>query len=206
MLIPLDDLVVKYDIKFKGILHVGAHECEELQDYLRYVNISKILWVEAIPEKVALCRQNHPDIRIETAIVSNVVENVRFHVSSNGQSSSMLDLGLHSQFYPHITYTHEFESETRRLEDVLRPYKDIEFNFLNFDIQGAELKALQGMEEYLSRVDYVYTEVNSDYVYENCALVEEMDEYLMKFGLYRVETGWTDCQWGDAFYIRQDVF
>jgi FkbM family methyltransferase len=206
MLIPLHDLVQKYKIQFKGILHVGAHECEEMSDYLRYVNINKILWVEAIPEKVALCRNKHPDIRIETAVVSNVVENVLFHVSSNGQSSSMLDLGLHSKYYPHITYIREFESETIRLEDVLRPYEDVEFNFLNLDIQGAELKALQGMGEYLTRVDYVYTEVNSDYVYENCALVGEMDEYLMKFGLYRVETGWTNCQWGDAFYIRQEVF
>jgi FkbM family methyltransferase len=206
MLIPLHDLVQKYKIQFKGILHVGAHECEELSDYLRYVNINKILWVEAIPEKVALCRQNHPDIRIETAIVSNVVENVRFHISSNGQSSSMLDLGLHSHYYPEITYTHDFESETKCLRDVLRPYDDIEFNFVNLDIQGAELKALQGMEEYLSRVEYIYTEVNRDYVYENCSLVGEMDEYLVQFGLYRVETGWTDCQWGDAFYIRQDVF
>jgi hypothetical protein len=30
MLISLHDLVKKYNIQFKGILHVGAHECEEL--------------------------------------------------------------------------------------------------------------------------------------------------------------------------------
>jgi hypothetical protein len=42
--------------------------------------------------------------------------------------------------------------------------------FLNFDIQGAELKALKGMEEYLSNVDYLYTEIISDYVYKNCAI------------------------------------
>ena len=37
MLISLHDLVKKYNINFKGILHVGAHECEELNDYLRYL-------------------------------------------------------------------------------------------------------------------------------------------------------------------------
>ena len=75
---------------------------------------------------------------------------------------------------------------------------------MNLDIQGAELKALKGMEEYLNSVDYIYSEVNSDYVYKNCALVKEIDEYLLKFGLHRVETKWYgDCKWGDAFYIRK---
>ena len=89
------------------------------------------------------------------------------------------------------------------LKDILPKY-DINYNFLNFDIQGAELKALKGMEEYLNKVDYIYTEVNCDYVYKNCALITEIDEYLSQFRLYRVETEWCqDFKWGDAFYIRK---
>ena len=60
------------------------------------------------------------------------------------------------------------------------------------------------MEQYLNKVDYIYTEVNSDYVYEKCAIVGELDEYLLKFGLHRVETKWCEnYRWGDAFYIRK---
>jgi len=89
------------------------------------------------------------------------------------------------------------------LKDIVCNY-EIDYNFLNLDIQGVELKALKGMEEYLNKVDYIYTEVNSDYVYEKCAIIGEVDEYLLKFGLHRVETKWCgDCRWGDAFYIRK---
>ncbi len=89
------------------------------------------------------------------------------------------------------------------LKSILPKY-NIDFNFLNLDIQGAELKALKGMEEYLNKVDYIYTEVNEDYVYKDCALVNELDEYLKLFGLYRVETKWCEnYKWGDALYIRQ---
>lgn len=202
MLISLHDLVKKYKINFKGILHVGAHECEELNDYLKYLPIDKILWVEALPNKVTLCKQKYPNVLIENAIVSDVVEKVRFNVSNNGQSSSILEFGLHSQFHPQVHYIGYYEKETILLKDVLPKY-NIDYNFLNFDIQGAELKALKGMEEYLNKVDYLYTEVNSDYVYKECALVTELDEYLLKFGLHRVETNWTDFKWGDAFYIRK---
>lgn len=203
MLIPLHDLVGKYKIQFKGILHVGAHECEELSDYERYIPRNQILWVEALPGKVDLCKKRHPNVLIENAIVSDVVEDVVFKVSNNGQSSSILDFGLHSQYHPQVHYVTAFNGTTTLLNSILPKY-NIDYNFLNFDIQGAELKALKGMEEYLPKVDYLYTEVNSDYVYKGCALIGELDEYLKPFGLHRVETKWTECKWGDAFYMRHN--
>lgn len=202
MLIPLSTLVQKYKISFKGVLHVGAHECEELSDYEKYISRDKILWVEAIPEKVEFCKNKYSNINIEQAVVSDIIENVEFKISNNGQSSSILDLGLHLKHHPHIHYVNVFKCETRLLKDIIKKY-DIEYNFLNFDIQGAELKALKGMEQYLEKVDYLYTEVNSNYVYNGCALIGELDEYLKQFGLNRVETRWTEYEWGDAFYIRQ---
>jgi FkbM family methyltransferase len=203
MLIPLHTLVKKYNIIFKGILHVGAHECEELNDYERYLPRSQILWIDALPDKVALSKKRYPNLLIENAVVSDVIENVKFNVSNNGQSSSILEFGLHSTFHPHVTYVSSFEVETKLLKSIICNY-NINYNFLNFDIQGAELKALKGMEEYLDKVDYIYTEVNSDYVYKGCALITELDEYLIKFGLHRVETQWCEnFRWGDAFYIRK---
>jgi len=203
MLISLHDLVKKYNVTFKGILHVGAHECEELNDYLHYLPINKVLWVEGLEDKVQFCKSTYPGVQIEHAVVSDTVETVTFNRSNNGQSSSILELGLHKQFHSWVYYVSSTSVETKVLRDLLPKY-DIEYNFLNLDIQGAELKALKGMEEYLNKVDYVYTEVNSDYVYEKCALVTEIDDYLKQFNLHRVETSWCgENRWGDAFYIRK---
>jgi FkbM family methyltransferase len=204
MLINLHELVTKYNIQFKGILHVGAHECEELSDYEKYISRDKILWVEAMPHMVQKCKQKYDYLLIENAIVSDVIENVRFNISNNGQSSSLLEFGLHSHYHPHVHYVTGFNGTTSLLKDILPKY-NIKYNFLNFDIQGAELKALKGMEEYLNGVDYLYTEVNSDYVYKGCALVTELDDYLKQFNLFRVETYWTDYKWGDALYIRNNL-
>ncbi len=202
MLIPLHDLVKKYNIQFKGILHVGAHECEEIKDYEIHLPRNQILWIEALPGKVEFSKNKYPNVLIENAVVSDIIETVRFNVSNNGQSSSILDFGLHSTFHPQVHYVTCFEVKTKLLKNILPNY-NINYNFLNLDIQGAELKALKGMEEYLNNVDYIYTEVNSDYVYKGCALIGELDDYLLHFGLHRVETKWTDCKWGDAFYIRK---
>jgi FkbM family methyltransferase len=206
MLISLHDLVQKYNINFKGILHVGAHECEELGDYEKYISRNKILWVDALHDKVELNKIRYPNLLIEQAVVSDKVETVKFNRSNNGQSSSILELGLHETFHPHVHYIDSYQVETKMLNQILPKY-DIDFNFLNLDIQGVELKALKGMEEYLFKVDYIYTEVNSDYVYKDCGLIQEIDEYLKPFGLERVETKWcSDFRWGDAFYIRIRTF
>jgi FkbM family methyltransferase len=202
MLIPLDLLVQKYNIQFTGILHVGAHECEELSQYDRYLPRNKMLWIEALQDKVDLCKNTYPDVLIEQAIISDRVETVTFNRSNNGESSSFLEFGLHSHFHPQVHFVESFQSETKLLKDIICNY-DIPYNFVNLDIQGVELKALKGMEEYLHKIQYIYTEVNSDYVYKDCAIVDEIDEYLKQFGFTRVETAWCgDYRWGDAFYIK----
>jgi FkbM family methyltransferase len=206
MLINLEDLIKKYNIIFTGILHVGAHECEELSIYEKYIPIQKILWLEALEDKVQLCKDKYPDIVIEQAVISDKNEMVLFNCANNGQSSSFLQLGeMHKYFHPDISYINQFKSETKMLKDIICNYP-VDYNFLNLDIQGVELKALKGMGELLSKVDYIYTEVNSDYVYENCSLVHEIDSYLNDFGFTRVETKWwyNEC-WGDAFYIKTNL-
>lgn len=203
MLINLHYLVQKYGIIFKGILHVGAHECEEIYDYEKYITRDKILWIEALNDKVERNKKVFSNLLIEQAVVSDKEEVVRFNRSNNGQSSSFLEFGLHSINHPHVWYTNSYEVKTTLLKDILPKY-NIDYNFLNLDIQGVELKALKGMQDYLKNVDYIYTEVNEDYVYKDCALITELDDYLIQFGLHRVETKWCEnYKWGDALYIRK---
>jgi FkbM family methyltransferase len=202
MLITLDSLIEKYNIILKGILHVGAHECEELNDYEKYINRESILWIEAMPDKVQLNLNKYYNLKIEQAIVSDEEVEVLFNCSNNGQSSSFLELGLHSEFYPGIVYVNSFTQKTQLLENIIAKY-NIDFNFINLDIQGAELKALKGMEKYLNKIDYIYTEVNTDYVYKDCAIITDIDDYLSKFNFIRVETNITPYKWGDAFYIKK---
>ena len=206
MLITLDFLVKKYNLNITGILHVGAHECEEIYAYEILIPRTKILWVEAMSNKVSLCKIKFPNILIEEAAVSDKIENLTFNVSNNGQSSSLLELGTHLIMYPQIHYVNSFAVTTKVLSSIISKY-DIPFNFLNLDIQGAELKAIKGMLDYLPNIDYIYSEVNSDHVYKDCALIGEIDEYLSGFGFERVEIEWAVaekvCTWGDAFYINK---
>jgi len=128
--------------------------------------------------------------------------------SGDGQASSILKPGLHAELYPYIEFTESENIEIKRFDELGLG----NVRFLNIDIQGFELEALKGCEKFLgNKIHYIYTEVNRKHVYKNCALIQEIDEYLEKFDLVRVKTRWWNMftPWGDAFYIiraRLSVF
>ena len=206
MLISINELKEKFAINISGILHIGAHNCEELGAYNKYgLKNSQIIWVEANPK---LVEQN---LKVDKSrIIKNFIccdtdqGKTKLNISNNGQSSSILELGTHAKSYPSIKYIDFVEVNNSRIDTMYNEDKIPKnfANFLNIDIQGAELMALKGMGDLLNYFDYVYLEVNKDYVYKNCALVHEIDEYLSEYNYVRVETSWTNDQWGDSLYIR----
>jgi len=207
MLINFSKLLKFYNINLNGILHIGAHICEEIKEYEKYIERNKILWIEAIPEKVIASKQLYPNILIENAVISDTKEIVKFNISNNFESSSILELGTHKQHHPHIHYTNNFQVETTIITEILNKpnYKNIHFNFLNLDIQGAELKALKGFGNDINLFDYIYTEVNIEEVYINSGLMYEIDECLNNFNFVRINTSMTKYKWGDAFYIKKNL-
>lgn len=203
MLIPLDKLVKQYDLKLRGVLHIGAHECEEAKMY-ESLGMRPVTWLEANP--VLGERQRKLGFHVVDILASDTdgVSTV-FNIANNGQSSSMLAFGEHSKFHPDVHYTHTITLKTKRVDTLIREQKwDMsKYNFLNLDIQGVELRALKGMGPYLDGFDVVYTEVNTGQVYEGCNELKELDEFMAAKGFYRAETKMTDCKWGDALYLRR---
>lgn len=208
MLIPKDDVIkmIKHNgIHIKGILHVGAHTCEELPTYREWgVDPSNMVWVDANDELT----QNNKIRGISncyTAALDNVERDAEFHVASNMQSSSLLEFGTHSASYPHITFTKTLSVRTMTLSMFFAKHNlnPKDYNVWNFDIQGNELNVFKGSEELLKYADVIYTEVNNGEVYKNNGVLSEIDEILNRNGLIRICTTMTDQNWGDALYVRK---
>jgi hypothetical protein len=121
--------------------------------------------------------------------------------SNNLESSSLLKPKLHLEHHDHVKFEGTEEVEV----DLLDNYELSDVNFMNMDVQGYELEVLKGAKETLKQIDYVYCEVNRGELYENNAMIEEIDEYLGTYGFERVETHWPEewFQWGDAVYIKK---
>ncbi len=186
-----------------GVLHIGAHDAEEDGDY-RGAGWGDVTWVEAIPEKAwALTERFAGDStrRVIQALAwdtSGVPK--AFNIANNGMSSSVFPFGSHELHHPGIRFETSLPLETARLDAVLGHTP--EWDFVNIDVQGAELHALRGLGERIAQANWIYTEVNTEPVYDGCVLIEELDEWLAGVGLARVDTAMTPFGWGDALYAR----
>ena len=204
MLIDFDTIVKKYG-KPSGIIHIGAHMREERDAYLKH-SIDSILWIEANPEifnQINAMPKNTNEIILNAVISNTDGDTVNFNITNNGQSSSLLGLDKHREYYPNIYVNKTISVITQRM-DTLIQHNCIDiskYNFVNIDIQGAELLALKGFGNLLNNIFYIYTEINTNSLYKNCALLTEIDDYLNNFNFQRVETEMTNFEWGDALYL-----
>jgi FkbM family methyltransferase len=206
MLISFKEIVSKYGIP-KGIIHIGAHLLEEREDYLSF-KLNNTIWIEANPQvfsKIDFINDGSFSEKAFNYAISDVDDQIcNLNVTNNGQSSSILELEKHKIHHPHIFVTEVITVATKRMDTLLSENSiDLNnYNFINIDIQGAELLALKSFGKLLDNFKYIYTEINTNNLYKDCALVEEIDEYLKEYGFQRVETSMTDFEWGDALYIK----
>jgi FkbM family methyltransferase len=205
MLINFTTLYKKYNMNIKGVVHVGAHYGEEVLDYVQN-GIQNIIVFEPLSNNFDVLNTKLADVNANIqgyqVALGNDEKSVTMYLSSNHSlSSSILKPKEHLEHHPDVFFEGTEEVEMKRLDSF-----DIgESNFINMDVQGYELEVLKGGSETLKQIDYVYCEVNRGEMYENNAMIEEIDEFLSPYGFERVETYWPETwyKWGDALYIKK---
>ena len=211
MLIDLGKFIRENQLTVNAILHVGAHLCEERDRYHRLgVEDDSIVWVEANHKLVKANQQRDSRIKIHNFAVSDTEEVVKFNITNNGESSSLLQLDKHAEYYPEIVVVEEIRVKTTRLDTIISCHPDFKLftqpppprtvNLINLDIQGVELRALKGLGRYLEFFDLIYTEVNDQTLYKECDQIGDIDAFLE--GFERKVTQMTPKHWGDAIYLR----
>lgn len=192
-------------MNINGVVHIGAHYGEEIQEYVDN-GIQKITVFEPLSKNFEVLAERLQDVNADiqgyqTALGSERGTATMYLSSNEAQSSSILKPKEHLEHHPDVTFDGTEEVEVSLLDD----YDLGESNFINMDVQGYELEVLKGGTETLKRVDYVYCEVNRGEMYENNAMIDDIDEYLGGYGFERVETYWPETwyKWGDALYIKK---
>jgi len=192
----------------KGIIHIGAHLGEEAETYEK-MGFENVMWLEANPE---LCKQLKENVSQYGHYVYNYLlsdsdsEDVDFFITNNeGHSSSMFALG-DTLVKSGMNVTKKFKLESARFDTFCKKnnINIADYNCLNIDVQGAELKVLSGFGHLLNKFDYIITEISLRRVYKGSVLFHELNNFFLKNGFIKISTS-AIGDMGEALYKRSST-
>lgn len=207
MLLNIQELARKYNLKITGVIEVGAHWGQEYKDYSS-IGVKNFVFIEPCRAAFEVLKNKFattPDVILFNHACGDVHGSATMFTgpTNQGMSNSLLKPKIHLTQHPDVLFP-DTEIVDVELLDKL-DFDRSKFNLINMDAQGFEDRILRGGVETLKTIDYIYTEVNRLEMYENNAMVEQLDAMLPDF--QRVETGWASDYhgWGDALFIRKTL-
>lgn len=195
------------NIPCTNIMHLGANHAQGRQEYINN-GVKNILWVEAIPElarHLSSSLSKTSDIVLQAVLSNDTGQVINFNIASNeGMSSSVFEFNEHTVKYPNITMIEQRSLLTTTLDDAFTS-NQIEYSkytVMIMDLQGSELKALQGATKILPHIFAVIAEVSCIELYKGAALESDVDRYMIEHGFSKALTSYTEYGWGESLYVR----
>lgn len=204
MMIPLEEIVKKYNIIPRGVIHCGGHYGQEYTAYKK-MGATHIVFIEPCREAFDVVSK----IKDENVICINVAcgaeeKELPMYISkqNQGQSNSFLPSLLHSVQHPDILFTETEVIKITTLDSL--PIEKEKYNILVTDCEGYDGEVMKGAKETLKGIDLVYSEVNRGMTREGNMLIDDFENLLWDEGFVKVSEFWPapNLTWGDAIFIR----
>ncbi|MFY7806837.1 MAG: FkbM family methyltransferase [Limnoraphis robusta] len=201
----------------KTILELGSRDGFIALEFTKYFPNATVYAFECNPEAVELCQKNidgHNRVVLVNKAVSDHNGFVDFYAIDPTLTQTHLpdgSIGVSSLYqsknlYPYETYVqNKIQVEAIRLEDWARENQIEGVDLIWMDLQGAELKALQGVGNLLNDVRAIYTEVAYQQLYVDQPLFKDIDEYITAKGFRFLKTI-SSHEWeGNVLYLEESL-
>lgn len=202
MILNFDNLVNVHKLKIKGVIHIGAHYGQEYELYKKH-NIKNIIFFEPLTKNFDTLKLNvGEECVLYNYALGNQESEIDMYVESvnYGMSCSILKPKLHLIEYPHIIFD-QMETVKMKLLDNIE-FNRNDYNFINIDVQGYELEVFKGSSKSLHNIDYIITELNTDELYQGCAKLQELIEFLSPYGFKLIDKIIGPNLWGEGLFIK----
>lgn len=173
--------------KVSGVIHVGANTGQERDLYEKHG--LRVIWIEPIPQVFDTLKANisryHHQRALQYLVTDQDDAAYQFHIANNdGASSSILELKLHKDVWPEVTYERTITLRSKTLASLLERERvePAEYDALIMDTQGSELLVLKGAVSILRNFTYIKTEAADFESYEGCCQLADIDSFLARHG------------------------
>jgi FkbM family methyltransferase len=205
-------------VRPSGILHIGGHHGEELEYYERH-DVRTVVWIEADPDAFATLKDkvgHRPGhLCIQALITDKDNEDRPFYRHRFGAGNKRgfcSTLPFREESVRNDKMLSRLQTfDVARIRSItlatlarLHGFDPCTFQYLSLNVQGAELMVLEGMNEYLEQIRWIFCdgEADSGVRYEGAPAISEVTAWLESRGFASV---WPLQSHDDKgqFYCRQ---
>jgi len=199
-----------------AILDIGAHHGQTAEELRAILGPTPIHCFEPFPESFRALESNTStlsDVHTHPLALSDTDGTASFHSNANSQTNSLLDNDTDNNRMPAATaHRDQVTVQTSRLDTFTSVKLRNQRLFIKADVQGAELRLIEGGRDTLAKMtDVFYTEVSLARLYKDqgdlFSIHRELTETL-PFVLYQIYRTRSDAQgramWSDAMWIHRD--
>jgi FkbM family methyltransferase len=167
----------------RGVLHIGAHVGLESRSY--FDKQKSVIFIEADPKTFLVLEKNIAPFRNQKAfnwLLGDEEKIVNFHIANNqSESSSIFPFSRENQIQ-NLSASEVTPIPMSRLDSKFT-FEDLEnYDHWVIDVQGAELKVLEGAGQLLNLCKTIFIECSLKEFYEGGAMWNEIHEFLSRKG------------------------
>ena len=214
-----DQKALLKDTSVRTVLDVGAHKGDLTAIYLKTFPRATIYSFEPSPEsfeRLQIRFKGNLSVKPVQLAISSEGGQSTFFVNRNSATNSLLpktvDADKWADTSGDMTNLNRITVETTTIDKFCQENQLDAIQILKLDLQGAELKALQGARRSLRRkaISLVFLETNFVPIYEGQCTFTEIVEYLSEydyrlFNLYNLATAENgQLKWCDVLFRPED--
>ena len=194
-------------------IDVGSSTGEFANSVQKYFGFRKAVLIDPIPNLEKKIKIDPAKIRFEQCALSNKEKTQNFYLHKFHYSSSLLknqeEEILKKQKPRKKVLTIKVKVKT--LDKIYdNNFQNEKIDLLKIDVQGNELKVLQGAKKSLQKINYIFLEISFLRLYKKSATFFEIDKHLKTKGFYllSIHEGYRgphqELLQGDALYKRKE--
>lgn len=202
---------------------IGSCEGEDSIKYSRMFPAAKIYAIEALPKNQVLLRNNISkyganNIELIPLALSDSKGMVQFHVSSGqpikkktdqdwdygNKSSSLLPPDKNLQVFPWLKFQEVIDVPASTLDSICSERGINSIDFVHLDVQGAELKVLNGAHQMLPKIKMIWLEVETVTLYKDQPLKDDVEQFMTAQGFAKLKDT-VKRQSGDQLYVNTQL-